>query len=224
MGKLGLRAGAQGRWWRREGADPLAEPLGHTGPSLPCRLRLIPKPPPRGRKSLAKQSPRRRLPGGQGRAPTTAFPSPRLQVGVLRLLLPPRRQCCYGDHCYLATKLVLGTCCLSSCSGDRPVSSSPHISENTPVGDKPGRLGQQGTCRDPPGSSRIRSGTISHKALVVFKTGNNCIDLWNNKNNIVKTKNLNTEEKYPKKGKVHHGLILVVLPGQPFLPAVGRER
>lgn len=34
-------------------------------------------------------------------------PAPRLQVGVLRLLLPPRRQCCYGDHCYLATEL----CC-----------------------------------------------------------------------------------------------------------------
>lgn len=121
--------------------------------------------------------------------------------------------------------VVLGTCCLSSRSGDRLVSSSPLISENAPGGDKPGRPGQQGSCRDPPGSSRIRSGTISHKALFVFKTENNCIDLWNNKNNIVKkNKNLNTEEKYPKEGKVHHHLILVLPPGQPSLPAVGRER
>lgn len=92
---------------------------------------------PAWRKSLAKQeakqSPRRRLPGGQGRAPTTAFPSPHLQVGVLRLLLPPRRQCCYGDHRYLATKLRCPGHLLSLLLlwGQACVQQPPHLGKRT---------------------------------------------------------------------------------------------
>ena len=112
--------------------------------------------------------------------------------------------------------VVLGTCCLSSLSGDRLVSSSPLISENAPGGDKPGRPGQQGTCRDPPGSSRIRSGAISHKALVVFKTGNNCIDLWNNKNNIVKkTRTLTLKKSIRRKVRFTIISFWCSLPGSP---------
>lgn len=48
-----------------------------------------------------------------------------------------------------------------------------------------------------------------------FQNWNNCIDLWNNKNNIVKNKNLNTEEKYPKEGKVHSSSHFGVPPGSP---------
>ena len=72
-------------------------------------------------------------PGGQGRAPAAAFPSPLLQVGVLRLLLPPRRQCCYGDHRYLATKL----CCpghllsLLPLWGQACVQQPPHLRKRT---------------------------------------------------------------------------------------------
>ena len=72
-------------------------------------------------------------PGGQGRAPIAAFPSPLLQVGVLRLLLPPRRQCCYGDHCYLATKLRCPghLLCLLPLWGQACVQQPPHLRKRT---------------------------------------------------------------------------------------------
>lgn len=96
--------------------------------------------------------------------------------------------------------IVLGTCCLSSGSGDGHVSRSP-LSQNPTCGDEPGRSGWEGPCRDPPVSARMRSETFSHKDFVVFKTGNNCIDLWDNKNNIVK-KNLNNTGKCTNEGQL----------------------
>lgn len=45
--------------------------------------------------------------------------------------------------------VVLGTCCLSSGSGDGRVSRSPLVSEKPTCGDKTGRPGQEGDTQSP---------------------------------------------------------------------------
>lgn len=70
--------------------------------------------------------------------------SPLLQVGVLRLLLPLRKQCCYGDHCYLATELHHPGHLLSLWLwGWTCVQKPPRLRTPT-LGDKPGRPGRRG--------------------------------------------------------------------------------
>lgn len=55
------------------------------------------------------------------------------------------------------SNVVLGTCCLSSGSGDGRVSRRPLVSGNPPVGTRQVGWGRKGTGRAPPGPVRIRS-------------------------------------------------------------------
>lgn len=81
--------------------------------------------------------------------------------------------------------IVLGTCCLSSGSREGRASRSS-LAQKTHLWGHHREAGAGGARRGPPGSGRIRSGTVFCKAFVRVKIGNKSSDLWAHKNNVVK--------------------------------------
>lgn len=171
-GNLGLRAGAQGRWWRRKKGRSLAQPLGHRVPSLPCRLQLIPSPRPE-RKSLARPQEAskagRWLARWSGKSPPL-LPSPPLFCpgGGAPRASAHWRQCYYGDHRYLAAKL----CCLSTCHllalwGQACV-VAPHLRKRTWWGLSQVDRGSRGHAETLLESSRESEVEPSHTRLWLF--------------------------------------------------------
>lgn len=166
--------------WGDQGAGASGEDAGGAGPRAPApepRKPLtpwarasIPQPPPRGGTSWGRiKAPRDCRPAGRsGWSPCHHSPTLRLQVGVLRLLLPLRRQRCYGDHRSLATKLHRPGHLLALWLWEWTCVQKPPSLRKPTCEDKPGEPGKGGRAETPPGSVRITCATIPHTSLACF--------------------------------------------------------